>query len=363
MVEDPNELPLHPPTRHLSFRAVWQNVCSLGEPYIHRIWDAATPEERHNMFLASTTPQRLRLISWSQAPDATPTAATLLTALPEPQLPAHIEIREELYRLYLSCHSERKRTRQSRSSASTSSPTAVHPPGNDLATSTTTEATSHNYLEGARVGEAQNPGPPLQQSSNHSTYLRRRRHKRRTSPGSRLEARQAPRQPPHRTRQQPVTSTTPARRPPSPRAAAARNPTYKDALLNGRPANSPAAMYDGPTGGPTPLPAHFGHSPSWRNRAPEGPAPSWSAPWIPAHPHPWSQFLDHYLPLPQMQDTFHFRGTFPCSSFPGWWTTAPPPAPPTTTRAPGDHGPKSPPPPGLSAGACVQPLHHLIHAL
>ena len=215
MVEDPNELPLHPPTRHLSFRAVWQNVCSLGEPYIHRIWDAATTEERHNMFLASTTSQRLRLISWSQAPDATPTAATLLTALPEPQLPAHIEIREELYRLYLSCHSERKRTRQSRSAASTSSPTAVHPPGNDLATSTTTEATSHNYLEGARVGEAQNPGPPLQQSSNHSTYLGCRRHKRRTSPGSRLEARQAPRQPPHRTRQQPVTSTTPARRPPT----------------------------------------------------------------------------------------------------------------------------------------------------
>ena len=108
-------------------------------------------------------PQRLRLISWFQAPDATPTAATLLTALPEPQLLVHIEIREELYRLYLSCHSERKRTRQSRSSASTSSPTAVHPPGNDLATSTTTEATSHNYLEGARMGEAQNPTAAVQQ--------------------------------------------------------------------------------------------------------------------------------------------------------------------------------------------------------
>ena len=65
-VEDPSELPLPPPTQHHSFRAVWQNFCSLGEPYIHRIWDAATHEERHNMFLSSTTPQQLRLIQWSR---------------------------------------------------------------------------------------------------------------------------------------------------------------------------------------------------------------------------------------------------------------------------------------------------------
>ena len=226
------------------------------------------------MFLASTNPQRLRLIQWSQAPDADPAANTLIAALREPQLPSHVELREELYRMYCSAHAERKRVRQRRQPAPTIATAAVTHPGNGTPTPAAPEETSHNHLEGARIGEAQNPGPPRQYSSDRSTYLSRRRLKRRTSPGPRPQARQASRQPPHRNRHPFVTSSPAARRPPSPSAAAARTTTYKDALLHGRPANSPAATHDGPTGGPNHLPAHFGPPHTGGTARPRDPPPS-----------------------------------------------------------------------------------------
>ena len=237
-----------PPPR--IFAQQWVLMTKKGG-VVKAVWETATGEERELMFRAANNHWRLQLLEWTASQEgATPSHSQLFSNLHQPALDPTTLMSEAFYQRYRAVArpfeqaSRQGVARRDRSppAPSAQATTTLRPRSASAAPGPqrrlpNLEALTHDWHEGARIGEAKNPGPVPP----HNTYVRRRRQERR-KPGSTLEGSPASRvRPPHRKGQNAGPHHQQNRRPGA--AASAARPSHFGISC---PADAPPGRYDGP---------------------------------------------------------------------------------------------------------------------